>query len=425
MTEGATSTPAGAATILEPQELARYASAIVDACLGVGEGDVLIVQGEPAHRELAGALAEAAYAAGARLVDVVYVEPRARAARVRHARDEDLGRVPPWTLARARAQLDPRTATVNVVGDTDPDALADLPPARVAADQAATARELRRFSRAVMAGRRRGSVVAWPTPAWALRVYPELDAAEAQRRLGRDLLSFCRLGPGDPSGIEGWRDHAARLATRNRALTELELERLELRGPCTELRIGISPGAQWLGGPRENAFGQVTTPNFPTEENFTGPDARATEGTFRCSRPLSFAGRLLDGLRGEFRSGRLVRLDAARDEDRDLLASYLDADPGARRLGEAALVDRSSRIGQTGRIYYNTLIDENAVAHIAFGAGYEQTRVPDARARGNRGLNRSKIHLDVMIGDDELEATGFTRDGRRVPLVVGGAWQIP
>jgi aminopeptidase len=132
---------------------------------------------------------------------------------------------------------------------------------------------------------------------------------------------------------------------------------------------------------------------------------------------------VIEGLSGEFRGGRLVRMKAKRQSDRDWLARYLAAIPNADRLGEIALVDSSSRIGQTGLIYYNGLLDENAAAHMAFGSGFAKTRnVPIGRKR--YGVNQSKTHIDVMIGTDDLEAVGVTRKGRRVPIVAGGIWQI-
>jgi aminopeptidase len=159
---------------------------------------------------------------------------------------------------------------------------------------------------------------------------------------------------------------------------------------------------------------------MPTEETFTSPDPRQTNGTFRCTFPLSFRGRMIHGLGGEFSNGRLVRLDADSDADRDFVAAYLDTDRGGRRLGEVALVDSASRIGQTGRIYYNTLLDENAAGHIAFGSGFGGTRAETPA----RGVNRSAIHLDVMIGGPKLEVTGFSARGRRIPLIHEGTWQI-
>jgi aminopeptidase len=158
---------------------------------------------------------------------------------------------------------------------------------------------------------------------------------------------------------------------------------------------------------------------MPTEEVFTSPGPAGTSGTFRCSRPLNFRGRTIEGIAGEFRNGRLVSLETAKKEDEELLTAFLDTDRNARRLGEVALVDRTSRIGQTGRTYSNTLLDENAAAHIAFGAGF-----PNTRESGAQSVNRSSLHLDVMIGTDDFEVTGIAGRGRRVPLIAEGKWQI-
>jgi aminopeptidase len=170
-----------------------------------------------------------------------------------------------------------------------------------------------------------------------------------------------------------------------------------------------------------NKHGSRLAPNMPTEETFTSPHADGTNGAFTCTFPLTFQGRLIHGIAGEFRNGRLIRLDAATKEDRDFLAAYVDSDPTGhgRRLGEVALVDATSRVGQSGRTYFDTLMDENAAAHIAFGAGFGGTR-----NGSTRGLNRSTIHLDVMIGGPAFEVTGVTASGRRSPLISGGLWQI-
>jgi len=196
---------------------------------------------------------------------------------------------------------------------------------------------------------------------------------------------------------------------------------LELRGPGTELDVKLTPGARWLGGQEQTAAGVKIAPNMPTEESFTSPHATGTNGTFACTFPLTFQGKRIEGLRGEFSNGRLVRLDAKKAADRDFIASYIDSDPSGngRRLGEVALVDATSRIGQSGRTYFHTLLDENAAAHIAFGAGFGGTR-----PKGTRGLNRATIHLDVMIGSPDFEVTGLTEKGKRVPVIAGGLWQI-
>jgi aminopeptidase len=411
-------------SVLPAERLERYADTLVRSCLGLEQGEELYIQAQIAHRELVIALSGAAYRAGASLVDVQYVDASVDATRIRWAKEEHLGPSTAWDRARLRARLKRSAAAVTIVGEGDPGAFDGLPAGRLALD---VLRPLERIPWALRAHREnrvRWSGVAWPTPYWARQVYPELDEHEARRRLAEDLLWFCRLGPDDPPGSRGWEEHVDRLAARAAFLTELGLERLELRGPGTRLDLRLSPGTRWIGGREENAFGRLVAPNFPTEENFTSPDAAATEGTFRCSRPLSLRGRTIEGIAGEFRGGRLVRLETSTEEDHDFLAAFLDSDRNASRLGEVALVDRASRIGLTERVYSNTLIDENAAAHIAFGLGFGNARVPEPGARGARGVNRSKLHLDVMIGTDDFEATGITGEGRRVPLLADGTWQL-
>jgi aminopeptidase len=406
--------------LLPPASLERYADAIVRPSLGIEKGDTLVVNGEPEHRELLVAVAESAYRAGARFVDVVTGDPLVMRARLLHGSDDALGALSPWALRRFREASAPHGALAYIAGDGEAGYLDGVPPKRIAADYSRRAKQLGFLRRAQLNMRARWIIAGWPTDHWAGQVYPELEPLEAKRRLAADLLRFCRLGEEDGKGTSGWVKHLRTLTRRSARLTKLGLTRLELRGPGTELDLGFVEGTRWLGGFETLADGRKLASNMPTEEVFTSPDARQTSGTFRCTFPLSFRGRLIHGLRGEFSKGRLVRLEADSDDDRDFVAGFIDTDRMGRRLGEVALVDASSRIGQSGRIYYNTLLDENAAAHIAFGSGFGGTRSQTPA----RGVNNSTIHLDVMIGGPELEATGFDARGRRVPLIRDGAWQI-
>jgi aminopeptidase len=407
---------------MTPSELQRYAEMIVGGCIAFRRGDELLVRPSLAHRELAVAIAEAAYRAGAAAVDVEYDDNKIYAARVLYAPDAALGRRTSWQRARMRALGREQVALVQVIGEHENEVLSVLPPERVAE----TTRRLGSSPEMVQIRREarlRATICAWPTEDWAARVFPGMEPAKAMRRLGRDLLSFCRVGPDDPPGHRGWTRHLATLRRRAARLTKLDLKELEVHDRGTDLRLRIAPFSLWRGGGEQDAWGRRIAMNVPTEECFISPDAAATEGVFRCSRPRSFGGRVIEGLSGEFRGGRLVRLGARRNADRDWLARYLAAIPNADRLGEIALVDSSSRIGRTGRIYYNGLLDENAAAHMAFGSGFAKTRtVPVGRSR--YGVNRSNTHIDVMIGTDDLEAVGIRQNGRRVPLVTAGVWQI-
>jgi aminopeptidase len=341
-------------------------------------------------------------------------------AKLLYGSDDALGGLSPWSRRRLREVAGPRGALAVISGDGEAGYLDGVPPERITTDYSRLAKKTAFLRRAHLNMRSRWTIAAWPTNHWAGQVYPELETLEAKRRLAGDLLRFCRLLDEDGKGTSGWSKHLRTLGRRSARLTKLGLAGLELRGPGTELDLGFVSGTRWLGGPETLVDGRTLAPNMPTEEVFTSPDARTTTGIFRCTFPLSFRGRLIHGLRGEFSNGRLVRLDADSEEDRDFVADYIDTDRMGRRLGEVALVDASSRIGETGRVYYNTLLDENAAAHIAFGSGFGGTRSETPA----RGVNRSTTHLDVMIGSPELEATGIGARGKRIPLIREGAWQI-
>jgi aminopeptidase len=230
------------------------------------------------------------------------------------------------------------------------------------------------------------------------------------------LLNFCRLGPDDPPN--GWVEHAQMLSDRARTMTDRNFAELRFSGPGTDLHVGLAADGIWLGGGEVSAEGRVTYPNFPTEEIFTSPVAGATRGTFRCTTPLTFNGRVIDAIAGEFARGRLIRVDAERESDRQLLERTFHTDGGAGRLGEVALVDSASRIGQAGHIFGETLLDENAASHIAFGNGFGGTRSAGGR------INRSVIHIDVMIGSSEISTHGVTQSGQVVPIIVDGDWRL-
>jgi aminopeptidase len=407
-------------SLLPPDSLARYADAIVKASLAVGDGDTFVIVGEPEHRELLAAVSVSAYKAGAQYVDVVMSDPLVTRARLLHGSDDALGALSPWTRRRLRESSRPRGAVAYITGEGEGGYLDGVPAERIATDYQRMAKHIAFVRRAQLNMQSRWSIAAWPADHWARQVYPDLEVGKAKKKLAKDLLNFCRLTDADGAGTSGWTKHLKTIARRGTRLTKLNLTGLELRGPGTSLDIGLSPGTRWLGGPETMKDGRVIAPNMPTEEVFTSPEAGATSGTFRCTFPLSFRGRMIEGLRGEFSGGRLVRLEADSEADRDFVAAYIDSDQGGRRLGEVALVDASSRIGKTKRIYYNTLLDENAAAHIAFGSGFGGTRTESPA----RGVNRSTTHLDVMIGSSKLEVTGIGPRGRRIPLIRDGLWQV-
>jgi len=399
--------------------LDRYARLIVEVGLGLRDGQLLQVEAQVEHAELVRAVARAAYAAGACRVDVHYVDDHLRRALLdSELPDEELGWSPPWLKLRAEELAARQGASLAILGQPDPALFDGVSGRRMTAAQMLELSAVRRSHAAQ--GQVAWSIAACPTPAWAERVFGEPDAD----RLWEAVAHTVRLDEPDP--VATWRDHIEKLKGRSRLLEERAFDAIRFRGPGTDLTIGLSSGARWLGGSLTTQWGQEHSPNLPTEEVFTSPDWRRTEGTVRSTRPLELLGALVTDLELRFEEGKIV--DVRASEGADVVRGQLDADPQAAYLGEVALVDGESRVGESGITFFNTLFDENATCHIAYGTGFafvvDGATGMTAEERIEAGLNQSKIHTDLMIGGPDVEVDGITPGGEAVPLLRGDAWQL-
>ena len=260
------------------------------------------------------------------------------------------------------------------------------------------------------------TIVPYPTMTWARLVYPELDDEAALEQLHRDVVHVCRLDEPDPAAA--WRSRGGGARSGRRAADGARARRSALRGPRDRPDVGLLPSSTWMGAMSTTVDGLEHLPNVPTEEVFTTPDPERAEGVVRSTKPLVLVdGTLVRGLEVRFEGGRAVEIDA--EEGVEVMRVRTARDEGAVRLGEVALVDRESRIGQIGRVFYETLLDENATSHIAIGSAYEEAVAEEDVPR----VNRSGIHIDFMIGGDDVDVTGITRTGERIPVLRGGAWQ--
>jgi aminopeptidase len=301
-------------------------------------------------------------------------------------------------------------AQLGTHGDPEPELLADLDGERVGR---AIPLELVEISRQQHSDKSfNWCAVGAPTEQWARQIFGEPDV----ERLW-DLVAFCfRLDEADP--VAAWRAHLDSLEARAAALTGLRPDAIRYRGPGTELTVGLLPSARWVSARHHAATGIEYVANMPTEEIFTTPDPRRAEGTVRSTMPLSLAGQLIRGLELTFEDGKIVevRAEAGADAVRGQLASVENAD----RLGELALVTKESRVGQTGTLFYNTLFDENATCHIAYGFGLSNA----FDGQPDELMNASNIHVDFMIGGRELEVDALLPDGAEVPLIREETWQL-
>ena len=266
------------------------------------------------------------------------------------------------------------------------------------------------------------SIVAYPTLSWAKRVFPGDEDDLAIGKLAEAIFAASRVDEPDP--IAAWDAHNSALRRRTEQLNGKKFQALHYSGPGTDLTIGLADGHEWEGGAATAKNGIACNPNIPTEEVFTTPHARRVDGHVVSTKPLSYQGSLIDGIAVRFEAGRIVEAKAARGGE--VLMKVLDADEGARRLGEVALVPHSSPISKSGLVFFNTLFDENAACHIAIGQCYSECFVGGAKLTPEeiaaRGGNKSMIHIDWMIGSDKIDIDGLDASGDRTPIFRNGEW---
>ena len=400
--------------------MSRYAELAVKVGVNVQPGQHVIVQGLVEHAPFVREIVRAAWDAGAGWVGVDYGDNHARKAMIEKADEDALTWTPPYLLAREQFLQDEKGAVIFISGDPEPDLMAGLDPKRVGKARMLELADLRTKS----VGQRLTSwaIVAYPTEGWAQAVFDEPDVDRLWEAVGK----ASRLYEDDP--VESWWSRVVELGQRADAMNERKFDTIRYRGPGTDLSIGLHENGQWMSANFETAWGQKHVPNIPTEEIFTSPDHRRVEGKVRSTKPLhlSAEGTTVKDLEVTFKDGRIVDVQAS--QGADVIRQQISTDEGAAALGELALVDRDSAVGQTGVVFANTLFDENATSHIAYGAGFAFC-IPDLaqldpEEQRAKGLNYSKVHTDFMIGHPELEVDGITKDGEAVPILRDEVWQL-
>ncbi len=407
--------------------LKKYAEVTVKIGLNLQPGQDLIlqsyriggvpIQSAPLIREII----SAAYRAGARYVDVFWGDEQSKRIRYQQAPEESFDYYPDWQVKAVLEVIERGGALVTVYTET-PGLLSDQPSERIAAQQKIIRQHWHPVIKHIGRGSLNWLVISVPLPGWAGKVFPDLPAEEQVPALWDTLAEICRLDQEDP--VAAWRKHIQELKLRSDTLNQKAYHALVYRGPGTDLSVGLPEGHRWESAESTSQSGIPFTANIPTEEVFTLPDNRRTEGKVSSTRPLVYGGNVIDDFTLTFKEGKVVDYSAAAGEQ--VLADLLSLDEGSSRLGEVALVPHSSPISQTGLLFYNTLLDENASCHLALGSAYahnlqggEQLSDEEFAARGG---NLSLIHQDFMMGSAELDVDGIYGDGTSEPVLRSGEW---
>ena len=389
--------------------------------LGLGPGQQLVMTALLDAVPLARRITEHAYKAGATLVTTLFGDEDSTLLRYRYAPDASFDAAPSW-LYEGMAQAFRSGAARLAIAGGNPALLSGEDPEKVSRANRATSKAYRPAMELITRHDINWTIVACATPAWAKAVFPDLPADQALAKLWNAIFAASRVDQADP--IAAWKAHDAKLHAWAERMNEKRYSALHFKGPGTDLKVGLADDHLWLGGGTTAGNGRYCIPNMPTEEVFTTPHKDRVEGHVTSTKPLSHQGTMIEGISVRFEAGRIVEAHAARGEQ--VLQRLIEADEGARRLGEVSLVPQSSPIASSGLLFNNTLFDENAACHIALGQAYSncikggEKLTPEELAA--RGANESIIHVDWMIGSEKIDVDGLTSDGRAEPVMRAGEW---
>jgi aminopeptidase len=406
---------------LDPEKLDRLAEVAVRTGVNLQKGQDLIITANMSALPLVQRIAVHAYKAGAGLVLPFFTDDAITLARYENADDASFDRAAGWFYEGLGKAYKGGAARMAITGD-DPMLLAEQDAGKVARASKAVSIAAKPAMSPIVGFEVNWNIVAFPGAAWAARVFPDLPVEEAQGKLLDAIYDASRLDGDDP--VKNWADHTAELKTRVKWLNEQNFEALKYTGPGTDLRLGLAEGHIWKGGASPALNGVVCQPNIPTEEVFTCPHAYKVDGTVSATKPLAYQGTVIRDISVRFEAGKIV--DATASSGEAVFRDLLGVDDGSSRIGEVALVPHSSPISQSGTLFYNTLFDENASCHIALGQSYADT-VSGGSDLGEdelkqKGANQSLIHVDWMIGSDDVDIDGITRTGETVPVMRKGEW---
>lgn len=406
------------------KNLEKYAELIVRVGLNLRAGQRLIIRAPIEGAPLVRLVAASAYRVGARLVDVLYSDELLTLTRYQNAPRDSFTEFPVYRSRALEEYARNGDALLSIVGE-DPDLLKDQDQKLIGIAQKTAMTHATGYLDLVTKNATNWLVVAMPIPSWAAKVFPGLGREEQMQKLWEAIFKVTRIDHQDPVAL--WKDHVRQLKTRCEFLNHKRYAALKYRAPGTDLTIGLPENHMWFGGQEKTTGGFDFIPNMPTEEVFTLPHKDRVDGVIRATMPLSHGGLLIEDFSLTFKEGKVVDFTAKKGAD--VLKSLLETDEGSRRLGEVALVPQSSPVAASGMMFFNTLFDENASSHLAFGRAYSFTiKGGDdmtAEQFAAEGGNDSLAHVDFMVGSAEMDIDAVKADGTVEPLFRKGEWVTP
>ena len=403
------------------EKLKKYAELIVKVGVNVQKGQPVVLYISVTQQELAHLIVEEAYEAGASEVMIEWKDTFSEREFLKHASEERLENVPEYIVKKGNYIAEKKAARISVMS-ADAGAYSGIDQKRIAKNQAAMGKALRQVRKATQNNDLSWTVVSAADQAWAEKVFPEKKGQAAIDALWEEIFKTTRIDKADP--VKAWHEHDQKLHEKSDWLNDQQFSALHYVSPVTDITIGLPENHVWEGAGSFTPEGTEFMANMPTEEVFTAPDCRRIDGYVTSTKPLSYAGNILEDMKFTFKDGKVVEATAKKGQE--VLEHLLETDAGAKSLGEVSLVPDPSPISQSGIIFFNTLFDENASDHLALGASYPfnvagGTKMSDEELL-DHGMNVSQTHVDFMVGSADMDIDGIKKDGTIVPVFRNGDW---
>lgn len=404
------------------EKLRKYAELIVKVGVNIQEDQILAINSPVECKEFTRMIVEEAYKAKAKYVLVRWSDDIVNKSFFTYASDEVIGEVPNFAVEQLKFIVENNAAVISISAPS-PGLLKDIDPKKLQLNAKATSEKTTFYRKHMMSNSSQWCVVAYPTSAWAEKVFPEVkDDKERVEKLLDAILSASRVTD-DNDPVQAWQEHMDTLARHNEMLNNYNFEKLHFKNSLgTDLEVGLVEGHIWGGGGEYSKNGVYFAPNIPTEETFTMPHRLKVNGKVVATKPLNYQGKLIEDFYLVFKDGKVVEYKAKKEED--ALTNLLNLDEGSRHLGEVALISHDSPISNMNILFYNTLFDENASCHLALGNAYTMNI-----QNGNdlteeeleaKGYNKSMNHVDFMFGSADMEIVGTRHDGTKVTIFKNG-----
>ena len=406
--------------IINEHKLDKLAELAIKTGVALQKGQDLLLTAPIEALPLVRRVAIHAYKEGANVVTPLFSDPDITLARFNHARDISFDKAPNWLFNGMGEAFDNNTARLAIVGE-DPLLLSNQDPNKVVRANKANSIAYKPAREKITSFKINWNIISWPGKAWASQMFPDLKKEEAQIKLADAIFTASRVDSLDP--ITEWKKHNINLKKWSDWLNNKDFNSLHFKGPGTDLLVGLADDHEWMGGASMAQNGIICNPNIPSEEVFTTPHAERVEGEVCATKPLSHQGSLIENIQVKFEKGKIIQANASKGKE--VLLKILDSDEGSRRLGEVALVPDNSPIAQTGLLFYNTLFDENAACHIALGQCYTKCFKSQNLKKEeitSKGGNSSMIHIDWMIGSNQIDIDGIEKNGIKTPIFRKGEW---